>query len=59
MSKFIYVFNKANRDILISKGYQLIKSDKQNNVYVFENRNEYCFSLDDEVEAIYSDMMTF
>ena len=59
MSKFISVFNADDRDTLIAKGYLLVKSDKQNNAYVFENKNEHCFSIDNDIEAVYSDIMTF
>lgn len=37
MYKFIYVFTKETSDALISQGFNLVKSDEKNKVYVFEN----------------------
>lgn len=37
MYKFIYVFTKETSDELVTQGFNLVKSDKKNKVYVFEN----------------------
>ncbi len=37
MYKFIYVFTKETSDALILQGFNLVKSDEKNKVYVFEN----------------------
>ena len=58
MCKFIYVFKKDIRDELLSCGYTLIKSDDLKNIYVFENTNNICFSLN-KSDYVYSDTMTF
>ena len=34
MEKFLYVFSKGNRDLLIAAGYTLLKSDDKNDLYV-------------------------
>lgn len=57
MKKFIYVFSEDDKNILIAKGYTLIKSDELSNTYVFENQPEQDFSLN--VSLVYSDTMTF
>lgn len=33
--KFIYVFDARARDVLLSKGYTLIKGGNSDNVYIF------------------------
>jgi len=43
--KFVYVFSDSARDSLIKSGYELIKSDERNNVYVFENNTKLSFAL--------------
>lgn len=58
MCKFIYVFKKDIRDELLSCGYTLIKSDDLKKIYVFENTNNICFSLN-KSDYVYSDTMTF
>lgn len=60
MGKFIYVFNTEVRDKLLALDYKLLKSDKQKNMFVFENQHQstQCFSLDNE-ELVFSDTMTF
>lgn len=58
MQKFLYVFAEADKDTLISAGYLLLKSDKANNIYVFENREKECFALD-KSEHLFSDTLTF
>lgn len=37
MYKFIYVFTKEISDSLVAQGFDLVKSDEKNNVYIFEN----------------------
>lgn len=45
MGKFIYVFTKKAFEALMSAGYTLLKSDKKNCIFVFENRNDLNFDL--------------
>lgn len=62
MEKFLYVFKSDVRDFLISKGYSLLKNDERNNVYVFANRLETKFALDDKFKdesVILSNTLTF
>lgn len=58
MKRFIYVFSEDARDVLLAKGYGLLKSDAKNGMFVFENRNDLCFALD-SVEHLLSDTLTF
>lgn len=56
--KFIYVFQEADRDVLIARGFHLLKEDLQQGVFVFENRSEIRFS-DDEFTYVLTDQLTF
>lgn len=58
MEHFLYVFSKDERDALLALNYLLIKSDDEKSTYVFENRDELHFDLN-EVHAIPSDTLTF
>lgn len=58
MEHFLYVFSKEERDALLALNYLLIKSDDEKSTYVFENRDELHFDLN-EVHAIPSDTLTF
>ena len=58
MEKFIYVFSKSARDRLVAANYTLLKSDEQNEVYVFANQMEMTFDLAD-ISFIRSNTLTF
>ena len=58
MYKFIYVFDAKTADYLVEQGVNLIKSDKEKNIYVFENnpKNTMKFSKKD---FVFSNTLTF
>lgn len=58
MEKFIYVFSKSARDTLLAANYTLLKSDEQNEVYVFANQMDMTFALAD-ISFIRSNTLTF
>lgn len=58
MEHFLYVFSVQERDALLALNYTLIKSDEAKNTYVFENREELHFDMN-EINAIPSDTLTF
>ena len=58
MEKFLYVFNKQPRDSLLAANYTLVKSDEQNEIYVFANQVDMTFALAD-ISFIRSDTLTF
>jgi hypothetical protein len=58
MERFLYVFDENARDELITAGFQILKSDKQNNVYVFANRMDMAFELSN-VTFVRSNTLTF
>lgn len=58
MKNFIYVFSHHDRDVLVSKHYNLLKSDDTNEIYVFENDDNECFDLGG-IEFVQSNVLTF
>lgn len=58
MEKFLYVFSKDDRDLLIAAGYALLKSDDKNDLYVFVNQMNMNFDLLD-MAFVRSDVLTF
>lgn len=56
--KFIYVFSVDARDKLSASNYNLIKSDEDRNMYVFENNGSLTFTNDIQ-SYVYSDILTF
>lgn len=65
MKKFIYVFNNEAKNKLLNLGYNLIKSDDNSHVYIFNSENKSrTFSADIiegtiDVSYILSDSLTF
>lgn len=63
--KFLYVMSEADRDLLKSQGYNLLRSDNVNKVFIFENKQEFTFEYGEHpleaqgVNFVLSDMMTF
>lgn len=55
--KFAYVYNEKARDILLMRGYQLLKSDERNHIYVFANDRAVFDNSD--VSVLFSDTLTF
>ena len=58
MEKFLYVFSKSARDSLLAANYTLLKSDEQNEVYVFANQMDMTFDLAN-ISFIRSNTLTF
>ena len=58
MEQFIYVFNSDARDILLGSGFQLVKSDDKNGIYIFANQPTMTFALS-QVSYIASNTLTF
>lgn len=55
---FIYVFDKESRDKMISLGYEMIKENPRDSIYVFENKNTFVFEKN-EIQFVLSDTITF
>lgn len=58
MNEFIYVVGIDARDKMISRGYQLLKSNENSDVYVFLNNNTENFAQLD-IPCVFSSMLTF
>ena len=60
MSKtnFIYVFSIEDKNKLLSLGYGLIKSDENQNIYVFDNVGKSKFSSND-MNFVLTNTLTF
>ena len=58
MPNFIYVFSEEGRDILLAMKYELLKCDKQKNIYVFVNKDRQNFACAGIPYAV-SDVLTF
>lgn len=57
---FVYVMSEHDRDVLLSRGYSLIRSDERNGVYCFENvRGEFDAADDIPCAHVVSNMMMF
>lgn len=56
--KFIYVFSFDSRDKLANAGFDLIKSDEKNSIFVFANQPDE-FDVLDAVSFIASNKLTF
>ena len=56
--RFIYVMSANDKEKLEKLGYNLLKADEVNSVYVFENKVELNFSVGD-MPHILSNTLTF
>lgn len=59
MNRFIYVFTDNAKTTLLERGYILIQSDAQNNVYVFENKEPDKLEFTLEFPHVLSSTLSF
>jgi len=57
-TNFIYVFSVEDKKKLLSWGYTLIKEDKKQNIYVFDNLGTVRFSASD-MKFVLTNTLTF
>ena len=57
--RFIYVMNSKDKNKLEALGYNLLKADTNNSVFVFENKMNLNFELDEDIQYVLSDTLTF
>lgn len=63
--RFVYVMSAADREIMLQHGYRLIKEDKKNHVWVFQNMDTVNFDSGVEIQKagvsmfVLSDTLTF
>ncbi|MCD8376848.1 MAG: hypothetical protein LUD69_07880 [Oscillospiraceae bacterium] len=58
MKKFIYVFDRADRDALLDAGYRMMRADEKGQVYIFQNTESLNFDLS-AVDMVWSDVLSF
>ncbi len=56
---FIYVMDETSKETLLKKGYNLLKNDSLNSVWVFENPMPDVVEFDAGVPCIFSSVLTF
>ena len=59
MSKFIYVFCKEGVRDLTKRGYNLLKEDEKNSIWVFENKNPDDIEFEVNYQVVLSDVLSF
>lgn len=57
--KFVYVLSPESRDELLAAGYVLLKEDKNNKIWVFENAASGKYSMTFDFPHVLSDVLTF
>lgn len=55
---FVYVFNTNACDSLLKAGYQLLKADLKNDIYIFENQEIATFDFS-EIDFTLSNILPF
>lgn len=58
MEKFLYVFDQEARDTLLKDGFTLLKSNEDEDVYIFANKDVLTFDLAD-ITFVKSNTLTF
>lgn len=59
--RFIYVMDKKSKKELLKRGFTLLKEDKRNGVWVFENKYsdiDARFELGVDCKCVLSDVLT-
>lgn len=57
--RFIYVTNQKDKDKLEMLGYNLLKSDECNSIYIFENKASMKFESIGDMQYVLSDTLSF
>ncbi len=57
--RFIYVMDEKAKKKMLRHGYALIKEDKENSIWIFENKDVMNFELDVDVPYVLSNVLTF
>lgn len=50
--RFIYVKSEQDRDRMLTLGYALLKEDKRNHIWVFQNKNGITFDSDGKLDNV-------
>ena len=59
MSKFIYVFTKEAAKDMKKRGYELLKVDEQNQIWIFVNKDPENINFSANYQCVLSDVISF
>lgn len=59
MSKFIYVFTKEAMKDLKKKGYELLREDEKNQIWIFVNKDPDSLEFTTDYQCVLSDTLSF
>jgi len=58
MSKFIYVFEKRAAKDLLKRGYELLKEDEKNQIWVFVNKDPEEVEFSTKYQVVLSNVLS-
>lgn len=58
MSKFIYVFDEKAAKDMKKRGYELLKVDEQNKIWIFINNNPENMEFSSKYQCVLSDVIS-
>ena len=58
MSKFIYVFDKKAVKDLLKRGYELLKEDEKNKIWVFANKDPEEVEFTTQYQVVLSNVLS-
>lgn len=50
--RFVYVKSEQDRDLMLALGYALLKEDKRNHIWIFQNKNDIAFDSDGKLDNV-------
>lgn len=59
MSKFIYVFTKEAMNDLKKKGYELLREDEKNQIWIFVNKDPDSLEFTTDYQCVLSNTLSF
>lgn len=59
MGKFIYVFTKEAVKDMKKRGYELLKKDEKNQIWVFANKDQENLNFSSKYQCVLSDVLSF
>lgn len=59
MGRFIYVFEERAKKDLMKRGYNLLKEDPENQIWVFENKDPGNIDFELHYQCVLSNVMSF
>ncbi len=57
--RFIYVIDEKTKKKFLRAGFQLLKEDDKNSIWIFANKEPNCFSAESDGTYVFSDVMSF